>query len=389
VEVVGIPFISGGKPAVQLVVRDITERKRTEDALKTSESNYRAIFDNASDAFFVIDMHTKQTLDVNRTTCEMFGYERDRMLDLEIGDFSAGWEPFTQRDGLRWLRKAEEGEAQIFEWLAKDKGGRLFWVEVNIKRAEVGGEKTLLGIVRHITERKKAEQQIIEQRNRAELYLDILSHDITNLNQAVMAYGEMLQIGDHPADKYKRFARNSWQQANAISDLISNVHKLSRLQGGDFSVRTVDAARYLESAVEKLMTANPGRNIKIDQDVSGTPLEVHGNEYLEDVFKNIMSHAVRQDLSNDVELRIKHSPSDEGKFLRLDFEDMGPGLSDEMKENIFRRLEAGDDGIEGTSFGLTFVREALTRCGGLVWVEDREKGRPEAGSRFVVLLPRG
>ena len=134
---------------------------------RQAELNYAAIFDTANDAIFVHDIQTGAILDANRRASEMYGYTTEEARYLEVEALSAGTPPYTQQDAVHWLKKALDGEPQLFEWLAKDKAGRLFWVEVNIKRSIIGGTERLLAIVRDISERKKVEDELC--RNRGEL----------------------------------------------------------------------------------------------------------------------------------------------------------------------------------------------------------------------------
>src|SRR5665811_774668 len=98
-------------------------------------ASYRAIFDAANDAIFVHDLQTGAILDVNHKMTEMYGYTIEEAQRLNVEALSAGTPPYTQQNALHWLQKALDGEPQIFEWLARHKDGRQFWVEVNIKRA--------------------------------------------------------------------------------------------------------------------------------------------------------------------------------------------------------------------------------------------------------------
>ena len=127
-----------------------------------AEANYRAIFDTANDAIFVHDVATGAILDVNPKMSAMYGYTRDEARRLTVQDMSAGVAPHTQERALELVRAAVAGTPQLFEWLAKDRAGRLFWVEVNLKRVVLGADDRLLAIVRDITERKRAERQIRE-----------------------------------------------------------------------------------------------------------------------------------------------------------------------------------------------------------------------------------
>ena len=134
----------------------------TNRPLDDAEANYRAIFDTANDAIFVHDVATGAILDVNRKMSDMYGYTRDEARHLTVQDLSAGVAPHTQEHALELVQEAVAGTPQLFEWLAKDRAGRLFWVEVNLKRVVIGAHDRLLAIVRDITERKRAERQIRE-----------------------------------------------------------------------------------------------------------------------------------------------------------------------------------------------------------------------------------
>lgn len=146
--------------AVSTVARDITDRKMAEEALRVSEANYRAIFDAANDSIFVHDLETFAILDVNQKMTEMFGYAREEARQLTVEEMSLGVPPFSQREAGVWLGKAIETGPQLFEWMSRDKSGRVFWTEVNIKRASIGGQDRLLAIVRDITGRKAVEREL-------------------------------------------------------------------------------------------------------------------------------------------------------------------------------------------------------------------------------------
>ncbi|MHC4727826.1 MAG: PAS domain S-box protein, partial [Planctomycetota bacterium] len=138
---------------------DITDRKKSEKALQKSEANYRAIFDSANDAIFVHDIDNAKILSVNQKACQMYGYTQEEFEKLSVEDISAGAPQYTQKDALRWIKKAVDEGSQLIEWTCKDKNGRNFWVEVNLRLAVIEGRKRMLAIVRDITERKDIESQ--------------------------------------------------------------------------------------------------------------------------------------------------------------------------------------------------------------------------------------
>jgi len=164
--------------------------KKVDDVIAHfSEANYSAIFNAANDAIFVHDIDTGEIIDVNEKTCEMFCYPKEEILHANLGTISSGEKPYSQEEGLNYIHKAAQGEPQIFEWAAKDKAGRLFWVEVNLKRAVIGGKYRLLAIVRDIDERKRTEERL---KKINETFLNFCAEPIANINHLTSLCGELL-----------------------------------------------------------------------------------------------------------------------------------------------------------------------------------------------------
>lgn len=166
VHIAAFVSILDGKPIIQGIFRDITERKKAEQALMKSEANYRQIFEMVNDAIFVHDIKSGAILDVNQKTCTVLGYSVEELRKLRVEDFSRGTSPYSCKEAMQWINKASAGDPQLFEWHCKKKGGHLFWVEVNLKRAVFGGKKYVLAVVRDITDRKKSEYELRESEKR-------------------------------------------------------------------------------------------------------------------------------------------------------------------------------------------------------------------------------
>jgi PAS domain S-box-containing protein len=151
----GTHLMVDGKNYLVGVAIDISKRKKLENALAESEERYRTLFNSINDAVFVHDAETGAIIDVNERMCEMFGYSREEAVKLDVGMMSAGEHPYTQEKAVELLARASEGKPQLFEWMARDKSGRLFPVEVNMRLAEVTGRKMVLVTVRDISGREK------------------------------------------------------------------------------------------------------------------------------------------------------------------------------------------------------------------------------------------
>jgi PAS domain S-box-containing protein len=164
----GIPIESLGAEATfcKIAITDISERKATEERIKASEANYRAIFDTANDAIFVHDVETGAILDANQTATEMYGYTTEEFRQVRVELISEGNPPYSQNEAGEWIQRAIAGSPQRFDWKAKDKGGRVFWTGVNLKKVKLNGTSRLLAIVRDISERKAVEEALRESEER-------------------------------------------------------------------------------------------------------------------------------------------------------------------------------------------------------------------------------
>ena len=140
--------------------QELAERKQAELALRESEQRFRTIFDSVNDAILVYDIVTGGALDVNETAAVMFGYTHEEFLHLRVEDRSSGESPYTQQDLLAWMKKTADEGPQLFEWRAKHKDGRLFWIEVHMRRTVIDGQDRILVVARNITERKRTEDEL-------------------------------------------------------------------------------------------------------------------------------------------------------------------------------------------------------------------------------------
>ncbi|HYA88049.1 MAG TPA: PAS domain S-box protein [Nitrospirota bacterium] len=167
------------------------KRDNTEDALRASEERFFAIFNSVNDAIFIHNAATCAILDVNDKMCEMFGYTREEALTVDVGDLSSGISPYMQEDAVTKVKRAASGEPQLFEWHYKHKNGQLFWGEVNMKRASIGGANHVLVTVHDITERKLAAEKLQESEQRYRVLFE-------SANDAILLMGKVYIVDCNP-----------------------------------------------------------------------------------------------------------------------------------------------------------------------------------------------
>jgi PAS domain S-box-containing protein len=182
---------TGSRFGYLIQIQDITERIKAEETIKASEANYRAIFDAASDAILLHDMDTGAILDANGRACDMFGYSRKVLRGCSAGDLSSGEAPYSDADAAGWMRRASKGRAQLFEWQSRDRSGRVFGTEVNLKKAVIGGQNRLLASIRDISERKRAEEAIA-----ARAFWEGIAHTMQNGLLVLSPHGDITYAND-------------------------------------------------------------------------------------------------------------------------------------------------------------------------------------------------
>jgi PAS domain S-box-containing protein len=158
------------------VARDITERRKAAEEIARSEQKFRAIFENAHDAFFLIAADTT-FIDCNRAATELYGCNREKLLAENPTSFSPPIQPDgseSKEKALEIISSAMQGHPQYFEWKHQRSDGDQFDAMISLNRIELEGEPILLAIVRDISDRIKAQEQIKAQAAQLRALMDNL-----------------------------------------------------------------------------------------------------------------------------------------------------------------------------------------------------------------------
>jgi diguanylate cyclase (GGDEF)-like protein/PAS domain S-box-containing protein len=150
-----------GRERFLVCLRDVTERRAAEVALRESEARYRMLVDHAPEAILVLDADTGRFVDGNANAERLFGVTRAELLELGPFDVSPRLQPDGSTSvelGKALVERALAGEPQLFEWMARDAAGRHFVCEMRLLRLPSTGRRLVRGSLTDISERKWAER---------------------------------------------------------------------------------------------------------------------------------------------------------------------------------------------------------------------------------------
>jgi signal transduction histidine kinase len=211
-----------------------------------------------------------------------------------------------------------------------------------------------------------------------------MAHDISNLQQGIMSSMELMLDSGSLSEELESLAKSSLAQTQRGAKLVTNVKKLAAL-GEKTELVATDPFLTLTEAMEMVKDSYPSLNIKINTNFSAEQYSVLADEFLVDVFYNLLHNAARMDKNDVVVIDVIVDEKKDERFLAIRVQDRGPGINDTLKKAILARF--GDKERRGSGLGLTLVRRIIHRYGGRIWVEDRVAGDYEQGASMVILLP--
>lgn len=228
--------------------------------------------------------------------------------------------------------------------------------------------------------------------NRAEFYKDIFAHDISNILQNVQAAMDLLSLYPETPPDEEEFSQILNMVKNQIirgRDLVSNIRKLSEIEEIEESLYPIEISDVLKKSIQELKRFNYNKQINIQVDNENRKYNVRANDWLIDVFNNILYNCVEHNDSNIIEIWIKVSKIqiNNMNYIKLKFIDNGIGIPNQMKKKVFQRAKMKEKTIGGRGLGLSLVKKIIEQYKGQIWVEDRIKGEYSKGSKFILLIP--
>jgi PAS domain S-box-containing protein len=405
-----ITAIRKGKQALFTgCLRDITDRKRSEEAQRESEQRFRATFDQAAVGIAHVAADGKW-LRVNQKLCDIVGYTREELLRLTFQDIT--YPPDLDADlalAARVLCGEIENYSMEKRYIRKD--GSLIWINltVSLVRDIAGAPKYFIAVIDDISARKHAEEQLLRaheelearvQERTAQLraasvakdrFVANMSHELRTPLNSIIGFSEFLSDGKPgPLNvKQKEYLDDILNSAHHLLHLINDVLDLAKVEAGRmelnpelFSVEKAinEVCAGARAIAEKKRIAI---DVRVAREVESVTLDP---QKFKQVLYNLLSNAVKfTDEGGRVAINV--APLDAERF-KLEIADTGIGIRREELGRLFREFERLDSAAsrhcEGTGLGLALTKKLVEAQRGDITVESE----PGKGSTFSVVLPR-
>lgn len=394
-----------GKPiGFRGIVRDMTQRKQSERALRESEARYRQLLNHAPSGIYEIDLTNGKFVSVNDVICEYTGYTRHELLTMNAFDILT---EESQKKSLERFDKIQKGEKVpvSIEYKIKTKHGHELWAMLNSKflEDEKGRPTKVLVVAHDISEQKQAQEEKknleyqLQQAQKMEAIGTLaggIAHDFNNILSVIIGYTELILMNAQVDSEVRQNLKEIFSASKHARDMVKQILAFSRQNKQER--KPIQVAHIVKEALKMLRASLPA-TISIQQKlekntgiIEADPTQIH------QVLMNLCTNAAHAIDEKDGELEIRLANVDlkgnaaakipdlyPGPFLKLSVRDTGDGIAPEALPQIFNPYFTTKEKGEGTGLGLAVVQGIIKSLNGAITV-DSDAGK---GSTFHVYLP--
>ena len=385
-------------------LRDITERKLAEEKVRKIGEHYQAIIENAPDGIVLLN-EMGDFKYISPAGKKMFGYNIDEKIKGNPTEFTHPDDlPMVLSNLTRLMSDPSYIPTMQYRFL--DKNGEWIWIESTMSNllADPSVESIVINF-RDITDRKQAEVELVNAKEKAEesdrlksAFLANMSHEIRTPMNGILGFADLLKEPDLSGEERHEYIRIIERSGARMVNIINDIIDISKIESGQ----------------KKLVISETNLNVQLDfiydffryeAEKKGlqisykqiTPLQnavIHTDkEKVNAIFINLVKNAIKFTKTGIIEfgfstIETGHAQAlQQPQFMTFFVKDTGVGVRSNQKELIFERFRQGSETMnksyEGAGLGLSISKAFIEMLGGKIWVES-EEGK---GSTFYFTLP--
>ena len=373
---------------------DITERKKSEEALKESEERFRSLIDNMIEAALIIDWNG-EIIFANNSAAHLVGLENPGQgIGKKVFDFL---HPDFITRVLNVLAKARKSSQPIIdEYLIKTVDRKDRWVESLGTKITFADKNSILVTMRDITERKSTEHQLKIAKEQAEELSKIKSNFLANMSHelrtplvGILGFAELLKE-ELKKEELKEMADRILISGNRLMDTLNSVLDLSRIEANkvDLKIWPHRLAELVKSQVQLFEAVAERKNLYLKTVIADDTVCSEVDEQIfRQIINNLVNNALKYTLSGGIIVTIDSIYDGSRNYSRITVKDTGIGIPEKSLGMIFQEFRQVSEGFnrhfEGTGLGLTITKKFVDIMNGRIGVTS-EVG---SGSTFTILFP--
>ena len=398
-----VSYTKDGKPMLMSGSQtDITARKQAELERKAVTEKYQTLVDQSTEMLYLHDMEGR-ILEVNQTALDEMGYSREEFLRMTVFDLHSPEEIGRVKDWMDWpLNKIIHLSVEHMT-----KGGKRILVDIRARKIFIGDGEYVLGLVRDVTEQKKAEKALREKHQELEKakqaaeaanviksqFLANMSHEIRTPMNGILGFLQLMEETDlsvHQAG-YLNHMKDS---AENLMVIINDILDLSKIESGRMKLEDIpfNLSETLESAMIPFLHQAFRKGVELELVVHpGVPKQVVGDPVrLRQIMTNLVGNAVKFTQEGSVTLKVDSIKENLSEVhLKFAITDTGIGMTEDTLSQLFKPFYQADVSntrtYGGTGLGLKISRDLVSLMGGRIEVSSQWN----QGSTFTVQIPMG
>jgi len=376
--------------AVAIVSKDITKRRKVEEALQKSEFKYRQLIEHSSEAIFILT--GGKISYCNGRTEKMLGYPMDDLKMISFINLMISEDREMVFERQKALMHGDNSPLS-YSFRVINKDGATIWVEANSVAINWEGEAATLNFMRDITRQKKTEARLLQAQKMESIgtLAGGIAHDFNNLLMGIQGHASLSLLKLDKTDP-------NYEHLKTIQNLVMNGANLTKqllgfARGGKYQVKRVDLNALIEKTSQNIGRTKKEIRIHRNLDANIWPTDVDSGQ-IEQVLLNLFVNAWQaMPGGGDLYIETKNITLDEnrfksyigksGRYVKISVTDTGVGMDEQTRERVFEPFFTTREMGRGTGLGLASAYGIIKNHNGFINVYS-EKGK---GSTFNIYIP--
>jgi PAS domain S-box-containing protein len=378
-EVIAYPFEFNNLPAIQVILTDITEKKRREQEARKTETLFTQLFESSPFAIVMLN-ESGQVRKINKGFESLFGFNGDELYGNSLNRFIIPEE--LQSEGDEINKNISTAKTLRIETVRLNRDRQrlnviVYGVPVDLDDQTIG----IFGVYVDITYRKKVEEELKIRNAELDNFVYKVSHDLRAPLSSILGLVNLASLpgnNDSLVDYLNVIGKKIDHLDKFITDVLSHSKNLKM----DIQVSHINLKALIESTFSSVNYLNGMEAMKLHVEVSG--VNFFSDPWrLSEIFRNLISNSVKYRNTNIPNPEIIIHVKIDQETCEIKFADNGIGIDPNHLPRVFDMFFRASEKSDGSGLGLYIVNKAVEKLGGEIQI-DSELGK---GTHFEIILP--